>query len=193
VTGSRRRAGARLLPCVLVLALLAGCGLDGGDGVDRTAADEWMHELCTAMSSWHSRIDAEAGELNEGLAADATPEEGRDAVAAFLDEAIAVTEALLGDVRAAGVPDVDDGEQLAAEYAAAIAEARDVFADARAGVESMPVDDPEGFAVEAQAIGAQIEEGAQGVQAAFSDIDRRYDAPELDRAFEREPACAALS
>jgi hypothetical protein len=165
----------------VVAIVLGACGGDeGGDGVE---PQQYARGVCRAASGWVSTLVGQSGRLGGGEPSKAT-------FTAFLDDATASTDRLIGQVREAGVPEVDGGQEFSDSLVASLGEVRAAFQDARERVADLPerITDPD----EQQAFVEELTRILDDVQNATRQIvqDLQEEAPpELDQAFEDEPTC----
>lgn len=195
-----------LVALVLVLALaFAACGGDDEETPESTAstpatessspaagtvsAEEYVSTLCTEMQNWLTKLQEGQAEVQATVQPGAPPEEGQAALATFFDGAVTATEELVTAIQGAGSPDVSGGEEIASELVAKFEEAQTALSDARAQVDSLPVDDRQAFAQAATKLGTTIQTQLQAIGTALSSLSQ----PELDAAAAEDPACMQLS
>jgi hypothetical protein len=174
-----------LLFTVLALALfISACG-DDDDGGDSASVGDYASDICTAFTDWTQAIQDRQTELQEGLQPGASPQEGKDALGGFLDDAVAASDQLVEDVDAAGTPDTENGEEAANALQEAAEGARDQLAEAQENVADLPTDSPQEFGEAADQFGNDVRSALEGVGDGLQDID----TPELDEAIDQEEAC----
>jgi hypothetical protein len=179
------RARAKVVSVVLSAGLLLGACGDGGGGGD---AQAYASSICTAFNAWVQDITARNQTLTQSLNPQSTPEEGKEQLQIFLDAVILDTDKLISSVNAAGVPDVDGGQQAATQIKQAAESAKTSFESARTEVGQLPTD-PAGFQAGAQQIGGQIGSSLSGVG---EQLRSRSQSEEIRQAFEESPTCAQL-
>jgi hypothetical protein len=178
---------SKTIPLIAVMALfIPACGDDDDDGGgESVAVGEYASDICTAFFGWRDAIQEGQTDLASSLESDAAPQEGKDALQGFLDNAVAASDQLIEDVEAAGTPDTENGEEAADVLQTAAEQARDRLADAQADVGDLPTDSPEAFSAAAAQFGNDVQaalgESGEGLQ----DVD----SPELNQAFDEEEAC----
>ncbi|MGH2839074.1 MAG: hypothetical protein ACRDJY_12105 [Thermoleophilaceae bacterium] len=173
-----------LLLAVLTL-FFAACGDDDDDGGGSADVGDYASDICTAFTDWTQAIQDRQTELQEGLQPGASPQEGKDALQGFLDDAVAASDQLVEDVDAAGTPDTENGEDAAEALQGAAEGARDQLAEAQEGVADLPIDSPQAFGEAADQFGNDVRSALEGVGEGLQDID----TPELDEAIDEEEAC----
>ncbi|MGQ0670631.1 MAG: hypothetical protein ACT4PO_13320 [Actinomycetota bacterium] len=187
VIGSRW--ARRLAVAAVIPVLLASCG-GGGGGGPAVSAEAYASGFCGLLADWIGAIADRSTELSGSIATVASPTDGQELLAAYVDGLIADTEELLTGTEQLGVPDVDGGEAIAETLIAAFEDAKAVLEDARAEVDGLPTDDPAAFAEATGVLGTSIQTslGGIGTSLGLSNVG----SPELDAAFAEDPACTGI-
>ena len=188
---------AYILLIVLALALGA-CGDDdddsgngggGGDaGGETVSADQYAGDICESTQTWVEDLQKRASDLQGSLGTNVSPQEGKDALAGFLDDVLTDTDKWIEAVNASGTPDVDGGEQSAEEFRNAAEEAKGVLEDTAESVDNLPTDSEEAFSRETTKVGEATEESLKNVGDAISTPD----SDELQKAFQDNKTCQEL-
>ena len=187
-----RRPASVVLGLTIALVLLPACSDDGGGDGDAAPAvtpGTYVKSLCTSVQSYVDDITTLSTDFAAGIDPAASADDQKQAVLDFLDDALALTDGLIEQVDAAGVPDVEGGAAMVGAIAASFQEARDVLEAARARVEAASTEDPQAFAAELNEVGATIQSSLGGIGGSLDLVD----SPELAAAAEDEPTCAALA
>jgi len=182
---SRSRSIFLALAASSALAMTACGDDDGGGGGDSVSASDYASDICTAFLGWRDDIQKRQSDLQEGLSPGISPEEGKDALAGFLGDAVTASDDLVDEVEAAGTPDAENGEDAAAALQKAAQDARDELDEAQQNVDDLPTDDRQAFGAAATQLGNGVRNALQGVGAGLQDIN----SEELDKAFNEEEAC----
>jgi hypothetical protein len=193
----RVRHPAKVVPALaMALFLLSACSNDGGGGDgdgggggQTVPPATYVKGLCTSVQSYVDDITTLSTDFAGGIDPAASADEQKQAVLDFLDDALALTDGLIDDVDAAGVPDVDGGGGVVSAIAVSFEQARGVLEDARARVEAASTDDPQAFAAELNEVGATIQSSLGEIGGSLDLVE----SPELATAAADEPACAALA
>jgi hypothetical protein len=180
------RARAKVVSVVLSAGLFLGACGDGDGGGD--AAQAYASSVCTAFSTWVQDITQRNQTLTQSLNPQSTPEQGKEQLQIFLDSVIQDTDKLISSVDAAGVPDVEGGQQAASQIKQAATTARTSFENARNEVAQLPTD-PAGFQAGAQQIGGEIGSSLSGLG---QELRSRAQSEEIRQAFEESPRCSQL-
>ncbi|MGH3370301.1 MAG: hypothetical protein ACRDPR_09885, partial [Nocardioidaceae bacterium] len=145
-------------------------------------AQQWIGSLCTGISEWQ----AELGEVPDSSS---NPDlvKLKAAMVSFLDALVRNTDKLIGRVRNAGVPDIDQGEQAATAFKAAFEGMGTSFRNAKSAIDGTPTNDQAAFAAGLQQVGVVLRGSIDSAQKAFGDISARY--PEIAEAAKNVPSC----
>jgi hypothetical protein len=161
---------------------------DGGGGGETVSADAYAAAFCNAFGAWIDEVGNLSSGLQSGLQPGLSEEEGQEVLRDFLGAILTATDQLADDLDSAGAPDVENGEEFADALAGAIDDARAALATAQEGVEELPLDSPEGFQEASDELGNEINDAFDQAGDPLED----FDIPELEGAFEDEPACAEI-
>lgn len=157
----------------------------GGD--DSVAVEDYANDLCTALTQWTDTLRDRQAELQEEAGSGAAPQDSREALQRFVDGAVDASEQLVDDVDAAGVPDIDDGEEVADAFREAVEETLSQIEEAQAGVGDIPTDTPSAYRTAVDEFLTELQSTLEGIDEHVQDID----APELDMALDEASACQA--
>ncbi|MBA3551409.1 MAG: hypothetical protein H0W27_00870 [Actinobacteria bacterium] len=173
---------------VTLTACGGGDGSDGGGAEETVTPQEYASDVCGALDGWVTASRDRAGSLTGALNPTASAESRRDVLAGYIDGLIEDTEALIGDVRTAGVPDVEGGEQIAGQIVDAFDTVKTELEQTRGEVDALPTDDPAAFTAAATQLGTSIQTSLTAAGTSVGGISE----PTLNRAFAGEPACSGL-
>jgi hypothetical protein len=162
----------------LAVGLVAGCG--GGP-----SPQDWAGQVCTALGPWRTQIDDLNSQAATRMASATTSTQTRDSLVALVSGGESASETARAAVEAAGVPDVDGGDQVAQRFVESLTGTRDAYARAKRDLEALSTADDTAF--------------YDGVTAVMSRLDDEYrasavdttnlDSPELRQAFEGAASC----
>jgi hypothetical protein len=190
------KLGAILVPAVLIFAACGGGddgggedggGDDGGGGGDTVSAESYVSDLCGAMVDWQKTIQDETTALQGSLDPNADVAARTDAIGGYLDQMVSATTQLNEDVEAAGVPDVEGGEEIAQRFQTGFQEAETALEDAREQVESLP-ESPEEFKTATDQLGNTIQTSLGTIGNSMSDISQS----DLNQAFTEDETCSQI-
>jgi hypothetical protein len=152
----------------------------------------WAGSVCGPVGSWLTGINDLGAQLSTDVQGIADLEEGRDLLVTFMEDVVGLTDDMLGSVEDAGAPDIERGDELAADLLTALEPVKATFEDAVVEAQNLPTDDADTFSAAATELGNSIT-GSQGeFQAQFDALQQEYDSPEINEAFETVPACAQV-
>ena len=189
-----RRPTLILVGLAMALIMLPACSDDGGgggggDGEETVSPATYVRGLCTSVQTYVDDVTTLSTDFATGIDPAASVDDQKQAVLDFLDDALALTSALIEEVDSAGVPDVEGGQAMVSAIVASFEEAREVLEAGRARVEAASTEDPQAFAAELNDVGATIQTSLGEIGGSLDLVD----SPELSAAAEDEPSCAALA
>ena len=195
-----RRAGIVIALAVVLAVVAAGCGKGGsgsgagsGQGAASATPTEWAGKICGALVSWETSLATRTQAFASSVAASGSIKDAKAKLVAYLGDAAQLTDAMLSKIQGAGKPDVDHGAQLADDFRAALARTKTVFAQAQTQAKALPTNiGRSDFGRRVQSLGKQIESQGNTLDEAFTQLDKKYNAPELDSAFTSEPSCKKI-
>jgi phage-related tail protein len=184
------------LPLTLMLLLGSACSesepevavsasasaADDGEGISAAA---YLTELCDAQQAWLQDLQALNADLQEDIADPANVQELKDATLDYFDGVVAVTEDMVAVAEAAGVPDVDNGEEAAAAVVDVLERVTKAIRDARDRVAELETDDPAAFSSELLEISGDMGSSLEEVASAMDS----FESAELDAAALDVTAC----
>ena len=172
---------ARPLAVLLLLALtttLAGCG--GAPG-----ARAWAASVCTSLEPWRTEIGSLTTRTQQQMDAATTPGQAKENLMRLFGGAEEASERARAGVQKAGVPDVEDGREIADGFTGSLAAVRDAYARARTGVGALPTAPADTFYQEVTKVVQQLQADYQK-----SGLDTsKLNSPELKSAFDELPEC----
>ena len=185
----------KLATAVVSLGMLAAGGVLGEDGgadggeveTDTVSAAEYATGMCGAIVGWIDDIQRLNADLQANLDPTASLDSLKDMTVGFLGDVTDATDAVIDEVEALGVPDVEDGQAAADTVLAFLRDSRDVFVDARESVQGLSTADPAAFGTELETIGNDIQTSMSGIGNELGQLD----SSELDEASEDVPECEA--
>lgn len=180
--GERVRLVA-LIACVASLAIVAaGCG--GGDDDSASSADVWADEFCTTVQSWADELERVRDELGDVASL------SRDSIEQAAEDADAVTDDFLDELRELGGPDTPSGdaiEEEVEELSGTVEREREDIRDAVDNISNLG-----GIALAVGTIGASVAEMTSAVQQALQAIDDADVEGEVRTAIDESESCDEL-
>ena len=172
---------ARPLALLLLLALvapLAGCG--GAPG-----ARAWAASVCTALEPWRTEIGSLTTRTQQQMDTATTPGQAKENLMRLFGGAEQASEQARAGVAKAGVPDVDNGREIADGFTSSLAAVRDAYARAKNGVGALPTAPADTFYQEVTKVVQQLQTDYQA-----SSLDTsKLNSQELESAFDELPEC----
>jgi hypothetical protein len=185
--------------CVLAVSACGGGGSSAGSSSSSTSSDAepvgaalYTHAVCTALSAWEQHLESASAVLAQRTNTATSLTRVRTEFVTFFGGAIGRTDGMLTAVEEAGVPDVNNGEKVAAALLRSLHGFRPILVEARAKARRLPVGDEQLFTTQAQTLGAPF--GAERAKLAtlFETLGKRFGAPELTRAADADATCREL-
>ena len=180
------RTVASALAGVAALALTA-CG--GGGGSDRVAVADYSSSVCTALRTWQEHLREGSSVLASRIQTEPSLAVVRDQFVAFYGDAVEETETMLDGVEDAGVPDLDQGEQVVESLLQTLRRFPQLIRDAQAKAEALPVENERAFTEKAQTLGTEFRAASIELATLFETLGREHDAKELTRTTDADSTC----
>jgi len=175
---------SRFVAATLVAAVALGaCG-----GSNKVSAKDYATKVCGAEKSWQNTIQSSSAGLSAALGPSSSPTTGKQKLGDFFDTVTAATGTLIGQLQDAGVPDVNNGQQVSDALITAMKTFKAALEKSRDQAAKLPTDDPQAFAQGAQQLSQSLTGSLDSASAALQKVD----APELERAGNSVPACQSL-
>lgn len=184
-----RHLAAAATILALSVSIVAGCGGDDDSGGDTVDAEAYAGDVCTAVGGWLESILTGAQAATQ-LPAGTTPQEGKDFLTGFIDDALAETTAARDALADAGVPDVDGGEETADALVSTFDDAVTVFEQASVDAQALPTDSPQAFDEAATEIGNTTRDSLSQAGDVLGELEA---SEELSTAAEESPECQELA
>ncbi|MFB9182578.1 hypothetical protein ACFFX1_30945 [Dactylosporangium sucinum] len=172
----------RVLVVVVALACTAGCSADGAGDV---APKRWAQSVCAALAPWRAEINDLTTKAQQQLQAARTAAQTKTNIVDLLAGAETASEKARVGVDGAGIPDVKDGDKVAAQFTASLSKARDAYGNAKRTVSGLPTNDSKAFYASVTSAFATLKEEYEQ-----SAINPSHVGPaDLQKAFDEVPEC----
>jgi hypothetical protein len=182
----------RLLLTALVAALLCVPAGTASAARSDVPARQWVAGVCGHMVSWEKALERRSRTFTGSLGGkDLTQLKG--AFVSFLDDAISLSDTMLGQIDAAGTPAVPKGAAIRTALHGGLLRLRTIFIRARADAAALPATSAKRLGTGMETIGNRIQRQAGSLGKTFDLLDKRYPSKPLDQAFESAPACHSLN
>jgi len=189
----RRSPGHRRTAALLAgwaLAAAAGCspGAAPAEGpAQRVNPREYAVSVCGRMQAWVDAVEEDVEQLsNQGATLADDPVARRKALFATAAAIRRRTAAVLSDLDALGVPDVDKGATFAATLRRAVVKADAILAAAEEVTKNLPDDDRESFIYRGAELAQEIERAFAHVRQSYDLLVRQYAATAMWEGFTRD-------
>jgi hypothetical protein len=152
---------------------------------NQPAPAAWAASVCTALTPWRSEISSLTERTERQMNGATTPAQAKENLVRLLRGAEDASETARARVAAAGVPDVDNGEEISRSFVQSLTGARDAYRRARVAVEAVAVNDPSAFYGEVEATMKTLNE-----EYGRSALDTtKMHSVQLRQAFDEVPEC----
>lgn len=181
-----RPAVPRTIATLLVLAALAlaGCGSSSPSGATPAA---YVKSICTSLTGWSSGIKAAGTKLQSSAAGTTSLSTGKQQYQAFVSSLVSVTGRTVQELKAAGVPAVNNGKSISNALVNAFSQAKAGLAKAESQAAAIPTTNASSYQAAATGVTASIRQTLAQMATVRPGKD-----PQLHAAAAKEPACQAL-
>jgi len=184
---------ARPLALLLSIAVLAfaaaGCGGGGGSSASGTKPETWSASVCGALQTWTDDLKTGSQNLSADLRKSSDLKSVKQKLVAFLEDAEQSTRKMVQDVKAAGAPAVKDGPAIQSDLENGLTDAQNSFHRAVAKAKKLPTNDPAALTTGLTSLGTQIQSELTSTGQHFSNLEKKYDVGDLNKAMAGEPSC----
>jgi hypothetical protein len=173
--------------CVL-LVIPAGCG--GSSSPPKVSASAYVGSVCTALSGLVSSLKGRVAQIKQtaSLGATRTPAQAKAQIVSLFALAIADSLRAIDQIKAAGVPNVSNGQQISSGLVAAFNAVKSALAKTQAQANQLPTSDPTTFQAAVSLLGPSLQASLAAGQAGFQGLN----SPALSSAANSSPACQRL-
>ncbi|MDQ3985389.1 MAG: hypothetical protein M3280_02690 [Actinomycetota bacterium] len=158
-------------------------------GSDTVAAGEYMGSVCSEMKAWIEGIQSDAQEV-QSLDPQTPAPEQKEKATEFLEATIESTDEMISDVEDAGVPDVENGDQIAEDVVGTLEDARQAYEEANEKVADLSTDDPAAFQQGLSEIGQALSAQGEALRTSMSTLQ---ESEELQNAGQDVQPCQDLA
>jgi len=172
---------ARPVPLLIFIALAITLGGCSGSPSPRA----WAASVCTALSPWRTEIGTLTTRTQQQMTAETTPSQAKENLMRLFGGAQEASEKARSGVEEAGVPDVENGKQIADSFTSSLSAMRDAYGRAKSGIEALATSPTKTFYTQVSTVVDTL-----STEYAKSDLDTsKIDSKELSRAFDEVPEC----
>jgi ABC-type glycerol-3-phosphate transport system substrate-binding protein len=174
---------ALVVPVVVAALLVGGCGSSSSS---KTSASSYVKGVCTSIGSWVKSVQARSTALTSTNPT--TPAQGKQEFVTFMNEVVSDTDQALTGLKAAGVPNVNNGSQVANAVLGAMTSAKTILVDAQSKAQQLPTNDRTAFANQTKSLGTSVQTSLSKIGAGLSSLK----SADLEKAAAKEPSCQSL-
>jgi hypothetical protein len=180
-----------VLAAVILVFAASGCG--GGKSYSGTKPSTWASSVCGALTTWRSSLRSGSQSLQADLQHVRDLQAVKVRFVVFLRNAEESTKTMLAAVRSAGAPAVKDGAAIQEDLVTGLTRARASFTRAIAGAPDLPARNPRAFSRAVGKLGQNVQKELTTTVKYLDNLEKKYDAPELNKAVSRESACKSIA
>jgi hypothetical protein len=167
-----------LLALVVLCGSLVACSNTDGPRV-------WAASVCNALAPWRTEIGTLATRTQQQMTAETTPAQAKENLIRLFGGAESASESARAGVERAGVPDVEQGEEIANSFVASLSGVRDAYGRARGGIEALATSPQASFYTHVAEVVKKLDEDYQKSELDTTNLNSQ----ELKQAFDETPAC----
>jgi hypothetical protein len=172
---------ARSLSFLLVISCVLTLGACAGSPTPQA----WAATVCKVLAPWRTEIGDLATRTQQQMTAETTPAQAKENLTRLFGGAETASEKARAGVEKAGVPDVDEGAQVAESFTTSLGAMRDAYGKARTGVEGLSTTESKDFYTK---VGSVVD--TLNTEYAASELDTsKLSSVELKKAFDEAPEC----
>jgi len=177
---TRRR---NLFVVLASLLVIAGCGSSSSSGV---SANSYVKSVCEAIKPFVTDIQARSNSLN--LTALSSPAQGKQALEGFMTAAVADSQKAVDQLKAAGVPNVNNGKNISTALVNAFTQVKSALSAAQSQAAALPTDSVTAFRTAGQSLATTIRASFASIGAGLGGLK----SAELSKAAKSTPACQSI-
>jgi hypothetical protein len=172
---------ARPLAVLLILALVLPVAACSG----ATDARAWAATVCTSLGPWRTEIGSLTTRAQQQMKVATTPGQAKENLSRMFSGAKDASEQARAGVLKAGIPDVDNGRQIADGFTGALASMRDAYGRAATGIDGLNTTPAKTFYEQVAKVVDQLNHDYE-----TSSLDTsKLNSSELEQAFDEVPEC----
>lgn len=164
------------------LLVIAGCG-SSSSGV---SANSYVKSVCEAIKPFVTDIQARSNSLN--LTSLSSPAQGKQALEGFMTAAVADSQKAVDQLKAAGVPNVNNGKNISSALVDAFAKVKSALSAAQSQAAALPTGSVAAFRTAGQSLATAIRASFASIGAGLGGLK----SAELSKAAKSTPACQSI-
>jgi hypothetical protein len=164
------------------LLVIAGCG-SSSSGV---SANSYVKSVCGAIKPFVTDIQARSNSLN--LTSLSSPAQGKQALEGFMTAAVADSQKAVDQLKAAGVPNVNNGKNISSALVDAFTKVKSALSAAQSQAAALPTGSVAAFRTAGQSLATTIRTSFASIGAGLGGLK----SAELSKAAKSTPACQSI-
>jgi len=176
---SRKRNIFAVLASLLVIA---GCGSSSSS----VSANSYVKSVCGAIKPFVTDIQARSNSLN--LTSLSSPAQGKQALEGFMTAAVADSQKAVDQLKAAGVPNVNNGKNISSALVDAFTKVKSALSAAQSQAAALPTGSVAAFRTAGQSLATTIRTSFASIGAGLGGLK----SAELSKAAKSTPACQSI-
>ena len=164
------------------LLVIAGCG-SSSSGV---SANSYVKSVCAAIKPFVTDIQARSNSLN--LTSLSSPAQGKQALEGFMTAAVADSQKAVDQLKAAGVPNVNNGKNISSALVDAFTKVKSALSAAQSQAAALPTGSVAAFRTAGQSLATAIRASFASIGAGLGGLK----SAELSKAAKSTPACQSI-
>ncbi len=182
------RPAASLAAGLVIAVLLAGCGGSSQKSNGKATPEAYVNQVCGSVALWLRAVETSSAEISNELKPGSTPTHAKQALQGLMDSSVADSERVVDGLRAAGTPDVTNGEQIAGALLGSFVQATNALKGVQAQVRRLPTNDPSAFQGAVKSVGTSVQSSLSSIGSGLTTLH----STELQKAASESPACKSL-
>ena len=163
---------------------LAACG--GSSSSSGVSASSYVKSICQAIGPFEKDVQSRSSALD--LSSITSAAAGKKALQGFLAAIVADTDKAVQQLKAAGAPNVTNGEKISGAIVSAFTQVKTALSQAETQAGNLPTSSPAAFKAAAQTIGTGIRTSMSNIGNSLSNLK----SADLETAAKKEAACTTL-
>jgi len=172
-------------------ATTGASGASGAAGTAQVSAPDYVASVCTAVGDFQSTIMNDQTAAQQAITTSGNDLGAiKDQLSKFVSQVAGATQQLATKVKAAGTPDVPNGDQLASQLNNALDRITTTLQAAEKKVDTLPTNSQQAFSSAAQSFDADIQQQTGQLQSEFASTTGS--SSELKQAADQNADCKSL-
>jgi len=178
---------ARAFPFV---AVIVACALlwDGCGGSSKVSANSYVKGVCTAITGYLTSIRNRENTVKSG-ATPSSPTQGRQILQSFTNGMLSDTDHAISQLKAAGVPNIGNGDKISSAIVTVFTKVRTALAQAQTQANQLPITTPTAFKSAVTQYVSTFQSSLANVASGLSGLR----SPDLVKAAGQTSACQSLN